>query len=51
MDKEERKYLEKVYKDCVGLERMKDLTMYGAGRGDLCIILLEKKRPVFKWVK
>ncbi|MCK4522242.1 MAG: hypothetical protein KAU20_06995 [Nanoarchaeota archaeon] len=51
MNKKERNKLEEIYKDCKSLERMKDLTMYGAGRGDLCIILLKKKRPVFKWVK
>lgn len=51
MNKKEREYLEEVYKDCLSLERRKDLTEYGAGQGDLCIMLLKKKRDVFKWVK
>ena len=44
MNKKERKYLEEVYKDCVSLERKKDLTEYGVGMGDLAAILLKKKR-------
>lgn len=44
MNKKERKYLEEVYKDCVSLERRKDLTEFGAGQGMLCCILLKKKR-------
>jgi len=51
MDKQEKVYLEKIYKDCVNLEKKNDLTEYGAGEGDLCIILLKKKRNVFKWIK
>ena len=52
MNKKEKAYLEKVYNDCVKLEKHKDLTEYGAGEGDLCIILLKKKkRKPFKWVK
>ncbi len=44
MNKKEKVYLEEVYKDCVSLERRKDLTEFGAGQGMLCCILLKKKR-------
>ena len=48
MNKKEKSKLEKIYKDCVNLERKKDLTEYGAGQGDLCIVLLGKKKKAFK---
>ncbi|MCH7568644.1 MAG: hypothetical protein IIA87_04445 [Nanoarchaeota archaeon] len=51
MNKKEKKYLEEAYKDCVILEKKKDLTEYGAGMGDLCLRLLKKKRKQFKWIK
>ena len=44
MNKQEKAYLEEVYRDCVSLERRKDLTEFGAGQGLLCSILLKKKR-------
>jgi len=51
MDKKEKAYLEKIYQDCANLEKKNDLTEHGAGEGDLCIILLKKKRKPFRWVK
>lgn len=51
MNQKEREYLEEIYKDCINLERRKDLTEYGAGQGDLCILLLKKKRKSFKHIK
>ncbi len=48
MDKRERAKLEDIYRDCLSLERRKDLTEYGAGMGLMCIILLKKKRKLFK---
>ena len=44
MNKKERRYLEEIYKDCVNLERKKDLTEHGAGEGNLAARLLKKKR-------
>lgn len=45
-------YLEEVYKECLKLEHRKDLTQYGAGRGDLAMVLLGKKRKgCFKTAK
>ena len=49
MNKREKELLEKIYKDCEKLERHRDLTEYGAGQGDLCIRLINKKRKAFKW--
>lgn len=52
MDKKERAYLEEVCKDCVQLERRKDLTQFGAGMGMLAAILLKKKhKKLFRWMK
>ena len=51
MNKKEKIRLEDTYRDCVQLERKNDLTEYGAGQGDLCAILLQKKRDFFKWKK
>ena len=51
MNKREKAHLEEVYKDCLVLERRKDLTEYGAGQGDLALILLKKKREPFRYVK
>ncbi len=48
MNKKERIYLEETYKDCIKLEKKKNLTEHGKGEGDLCIILLKKKRKPFK---
>ncbi len=48
MNKKEKYYLEKVFQDCVTLEKQNKLTEYGAGQGDLCITLLKKKRKQFK---
>ena len=47
MNKKEKSYLEETYKDCIKLEKKKELTGYGAGQGDICIILLKKKRKSF----
>jgi hypothetical protein len=47
MNKKEKAYLEKLFLDCVKLEKRKSLTEYGAGQGDLCICLLKKKRKPF----
>lgn len=42
--------LEEIYKDCISLQRRKNLIEYGAGQGDLCSIMLKKKRKKpFKW--
>ncbi len=47
MNMKEKAHLEKVFQDCVKLERQNKLTEYGAGQGDLCISLLKKnKQPV-----
>ncbi len=51
MNKKEREYLKEVYKDCIKLERKKDLTEYGAGMGDLALKLLNKKRKLFNHLK
>lgn len=48
MNKEERLYLEKVYKDCVKLEKKKVLTQHGAGQADLANLLLKKRSRPFK---
>ena len=48
MKRKEKKILEGIYKDTLRLEKKKDLTEYGRGQGDLCIILLKKKRKPFK---
>ncbi len=48
MNRREKAKLEEIYRDCVDLERRKQLTEYGAGQGDLCITLLKKKRKQFK---
>lgn len=47
MKLKEKAYLEKIFRDCVNLEKKKDLTEHGAGEGDLCIVLLKKKRKPF----
>ena len=51
MNKGEKAKLEEIYRDCINLEGIKDLTEYGAGQGDLCIILLGKRRKPFRYVK
>ena len=48
MNKKERIYLEEIYRDCIKLEKKKDLTEHGRGQGDLCIDLLNRKRSPFK---
>ena len=48
MNKKEKAHLEKVFRDCIKLEKEKRLTEYGAGLADLCIVLLKKKRDAFR---
>jgi hypothetical protein len=43
MNAKEREYVEEVYRDCVELERVGDLTEFGAGQGALCCVLLGKE--------
>ena len=47
MKKKERNYLESVFEDCEKLEKENKLTEYGAGQGNLCIVLLKKNRKNF----
>ncbi len=51
MNKQEKSYLEKIYQDVLVLEKQGNLTMSGAGVGNLCSTLLGKRqnRP-FRWV-
>ena len=48
MNKKEKAYLEKIYRDCLKLKRQKLLTEYGAGQGDFVIALLKKKKREFR---
>ncbi len=50
MNKKEKTHIEKVFQDCIKLEKENQLTEYGAGQGDLCISLLKKKREPFKHI-
>ena len=51
MNKQEKSYLEKIYQDVLELEKQGNLTMSGAGMGNLCNILLGKQNPPFRWVE
>ena len=49
MNRNEKQKLEKIYRDCIDLHRRKELTGYGEGQRDLCVMLLKKNRqPVSK---
>ena len=52
MNKQEKSYLERIYQDVLELEKQGNLTMSGAGMGNLCSILLSKQRTrPFRWVE
>ena len=49
MNRNEKQKLEKIYKDCMDLQKRKELTGYGEGQRDICVMLLKKNRlPVPK---
>ncbi|MBW2974600.1 hypothetical protein KY366_02685 [Candidatus Woesearchaeota archaeon] len=47
MNRTERFRLERIFWDCVRLERETRLSEYDAAQGDLCIRLLRKRRQLF----
>ncbi len=49
MNKNQRTCIEEIYDDCCALERENQLSEYGAGMADLCIMLLGKKRDSFTY--
>ena len=48
MNKKEKTKVEKIFNDCIKLEKKGELTEYGTGQGNLCIMLLKKRRKPFR---
>ncbi len=41
MNQREHKFILEIYKDCLKLKKRKELTEYGKGQEDLCLMLLK----------